>query len=92
MKDLTINGSYWRQFHKQLQCHLKQKHTKFWENGFEILQNIDDRATLQKHVTRARDPITVVTINTKPDEATKKKQIQDVDQVADILEMGDQSR
>ena len=73
LKDLTIDGSYWRQFHKQLQCHLKQKHTKFWENGFEILQNIEDRATLQKHVTRARDPITMVTINTKPDEATKKK-------------------
>ncbi len=33
------------------------------------------------------------TINTKPDEATKKtKQIPDVDQVADIPEMGDQSR
>jgi len=63
------------------------------ENGFEILQNIEDRATLQKHVTHARDPITMVTINTKPDEATKKtKQIPDVDQVADILEMGDQSR
>jgi hypothetical protein len=93
LKDLKVDGSYWRQFHKQLQCHLKQKHTKFWENGFEILQNIEDRATLQKHVTRARDPITMVTINTKPDEATKKtKQIPDVDQVADILEMGDQSR
>ncbi len=40
-----------------------------------------------------RDPIAMVTINTKPDEATKKtKQIQDVDQVADILEMEDQSR
>ena len=63
------------------------------KNGFEILQNIEDRATLQKHATRARDPITMVTINTKPDEATKKtKQIPDVDQVADILEMGDQSR
>ncbi len=35
----------------------------------------------------------MVTINTKPDEATKKtKQLPDVDQVADILEMGDQSR
>jgi hypothetical protein len=92
LKDLTIDGSYWRQFHKQLQCHLEQKHTKFWENEFEILQNIEDRATLRKHVTRARDPITMVTINRKPDEATKKKKIQEIDQVADILEMGDQSR
>ncbi len=53
-----VDGSYWRQFHKQLQC--------------ELLQNIEDRATPQKHVKRARDPITMVTINTKPDEATKK--------------------
>ena len=72
---------------------LNKKHTKFWENGFEILQEIEDRATLQKHVTHARDPITMVTINTKPDEAKKNtKQIPDVDQVADILEMGDKSR
>ena len=76
LKDLTIDGSYWRQFHKQFQCHLKQKHTKFWENGFEILQNIEYRTTLQKHVTRARDPITMVTICTKPDEATKKNKYQ----------------
>ncbi len=93
MKDLKVDGSYFRQFHKQLQCHLKQKNTKLWENGFEPLQNIEDRATLQKHVTRARDPITMVTINTNQDEATKKtKQIPDVDQVVDILEMGDRSR
>ena len=93
LKDLTIDRSYWRQFHKQLQCRLKQKHTKIWENRFEILQNIENRATLQIHITHARDPIKMVTINTKPDEATKKtKQIPDVDQVVDILEMGDQSR
>ncbi len=48
LKDLKVDGHYWRQFHKQFQCHLKQKHTNFLENGFEILQNIEDRATLQK--------------------------------------------
>ena len=72
LKDLKVDESYWRQFHKQLQCHLKQKHTKFWENRFELLQKIEDMATLQKHFTRARDPITMVIINTKLDEATKK--------------------
>ncbi len=76
-----------------MQRHLEQKHTKFWGKGFEILQNIEDRATLQKHVKRARDPITMVTINTKPDEATKKNnEMPAIDQVADILEMGNQSR
>ena len=62
------------------------------ERGFEILGNIEDRATLQKHVKRARYPITMITINTKPDEATKNKEMPDIDQVADILEMGNQSR
>ena len=46
------------------------------ERGFEILGNIEDRATLQKHVKCARDPTTMVTINTKPDEAKKKKKCQ----------------
>ncbi len=93
LNDLKVDGSYWTQFHKQLQRHLKRKQTKFWEKGFEILQNIEDRATLQKHVIRARDPITKVTINTKPDEAKKNiKQMQSIDQLANILLMGDQSR
>ena len=48
-----------------------QKCTNLWENGFEILQNIEDRATLQKHVKHARDPISMATINKKPDEANK---------------------
>jgi hypothetical protein len=34
----------------------------------------------------------MVTINTKPDEAKKNKEMPDIDQVADILEMGNQSR
>jgi hypothetical protein len=72
LSKLTVDGSYWKFFHKQLHRHLKQKHTTFWEKGFEILKNIEDRATLQKHVKRARDPISMVTINTKPDETTKK--------------------
>jgi hypothetical protein len=36
--------------HKELQFHLLKKYTKFWEKGFEILQNIEDRATLQKYI------------------------------------------
>ena len=69
------------------------KKNKFWEKGFEILQKIEDRTTLQKQVIRARDPITMITINTKPDDTKKNtKQMQSVDQLADILLMGDQSR
>jgi hypothetical protein len=42
---LTVDGSYWKVFHKQLQKHLEQKHTTFWGKGFEILLNIEDRET-----------------------------------------------
>ena len=66
---------------------------KIWEKGFEILQNIEDRTNLQKQVIRARDPITMITINTKPDDTKKNtKQMQSIDQLVDILLMGDQSR
>jgi hypothetical protein len=63
---------------KELQCHFLKKYTKFWERGFEILQNIEDRATLQIHVKHARDPISMATINEKPDEANKTKQISQI--------------
>jgi hypothetical protein len=76
-----------------LQCHLLKKYTKFWEKGFEILQNIEDRATLQKHVKHARDPISMATINKKPDKANKiQTDFSNIDQVADILDIGMQLR
>jgi hypothetical protein len=61
--------------------------------GREKLQNIEDRATLQKHVKHARDPILMATINEKPDEANKNQtDFSDIDQVADMLEIGKQLR
>jgi hypothetical protein len=93
LKDLTDDGSYWKKIHKELQCHLLKKYTKFREKGFEILQNIDDRATLQKHVKHSRDPISMATINEKPDEANKNQaDFSDIDQVTGILEIGIQLR
>jgi hypothetical protein len=82
------DGSYWKRNHKELQCHLLKKYTKFWEKGFEMLQNIEDWATLQKLVKCARDPISMATINKKPNEANKNQtDFSDIDQVADILEI-----
>jgi hypothetical protein len=72
LNNMTDDGRYWINFLKELQCHLLKKYTKFWEKGFEILQNIKDKTTLQKHVKHARDPISMATINKKPDEANKK--------------------
>jgi hypothetical protein len=68
LTDLTCKKSYWKKFHQELTKQNKNKNTIFWKKGFEILQNIQDRDTLQKHVRRARDPIYMVTVNEKPDE------------------------
>jgi len=69
--DLKTDGSYWKQFQEQLDLHtenvhLEQKkkeknHLDFWEKGFEILQNIQDRFTLERKLKRARDPINLQT-------------------------------
>jgi hypothetical protein len=68
LTDLTCKKSYWKNFHSELTKHNKNEETIFWKKGFEILQTIQDRDTLQRHVRRARDPICMVTVNKKPDE------------------------
>jgi hypothetical protein len=93
LNNLTDDRNYWRKIHEELQYCLLKKYTKLWEKGFEILQNIEDRATLQKHVKRARDPVSMATINKKPDKANKNQtDFSDIDQVVDILEIGIQLR
>ena len=95
LTDLTCKKSYWKKFHQELTNHNKNEETIFWKKGFEILQNIQDRDTLQKHVRRARDPICMVTVNEKPDEKNKyqnESDIQKRDNVRDILQVGKQFR
>ena len=73
----------------------QNEETIFWKKGFEILQNIQDRDTLQKHVRRARDPICMVTVNEKPDEKNKpqnESNKQKRDNVKDILQMSGKFR
>ena len=62
---------------------------KFWKKGFKILQNIQDRLTLQKNLKRPRDLIFMTTVNEKPNEEKKaKSQSPDVNNVMDILQVG----
>jgi len=68
LTDLTFEESYWKKIHQELTKHNKNENTIFWKKGFEILQNIQDRDTLQKHVRCARDPISMVTVGEKSDE------------------------
>ena len=62
------------------------------KKGFEILQNIQDRSTLEKHVKRARDPISMTTRNEKPNNAnsTQAKTITGNSAIGDILDMNKQ--
>ncbi len=70
------------------------KKTVFWKKGFEILQNIQDRSTLEKHVKRARDPISMTTKNEKPNNAngTRAKSMAGNSAIGDILDMNKQLR
>lgn len=93
LDDIKIDGSFWKLFNKQRNRFKKKKRTKFWPTGFEILQNIEDRLSQQKHIKRARDPILIATINKKPlDKIKNHNNKTNIEQVPDILEMGSQSR
>ncbi len=56
LADLRIEGSYWNKFYQQLQNNLKHKNTISWHKGFDILQNINGRMTLEKELKQAKDP------------------------------------
>jgi hypothetical protein len=63
---------------------------KFWKKIFQILQNIQDRLTLEKRVRHPRDPISMETVNEKTNETKKKSESQEGNTVMDILQMGPQ--
>jgi hypothetical protein len=79
-------------FHKELKKHINKEDTVFWKKGFEILQNIQDRSTLEKHVKRARDPISITTKNEKPNEANgaQTKSTLKSSHICDILDVDKQ--
>ena len=74
--------------------HQQRRHC-ILEKGFEILQNIQHISTLEKHVKRARDPITTITKNEKPIESigtTMKLPVRSNSNICDILDVNKQSR
>jgi hypothetical protein len=79
-------------FHNELKKHINKENTVFWKNGFEILQNIQDRSTLEIHVKHVRDPILITTKNEKPNKTKSKKNKAPVgsSNVTDILKMDKQ--
>ncbi len=79
-------------FHNELERHNNKEETVFWTKGFEILQNIQDRSTLEKHIKRARDPISITTENENPNETNSihTKSPVGSSNVVDILDMDKQ--
>ena len=93
---LKVNGSYRELFDQEREKRFNGQETAltFWPRGFEILQNIQDRMTLDKKMTRARDPILKEGKPPQVDETDRSsKKRKDDDSVIDISEfcMGDES-
>ncbi len=82
-----------KKFSQELQRHLEQRITKFSQQGFRVLQNINDRMTLQKQLKCANDPIYMTMKNKKPiTDNNKNKKCQKDNNEPDIFEMGLDSR
>ena len=66
LDDIKLKDSYWKFFRRELKLYRKNKTTTFWPKGFVILQNIQDRITMDSDTKRARDYITATTTNEAP--------------------------
>ncbi len=92
LADLTIEGSYWKKNSQELKRHLEHKDTIFWHKGFDTLQNINDRMTLEKELKRAKDTFFLTTKNKKPDIKSQQEKWQKENNKTDIHQMGLHSR
>ena len=75
----------------ELQKKRRNMDTKFFDKGFEILQNIDDRLTMQKNGKRPKDEIDRVTTCEKHFETpgSKKRKRVNEDKFLDLSELGE---
>jgi hypothetical protein len=94
LNKLTCAGSYWKSFTKNYNTISTKKPQSFGKKCFNILQNIEDRSTLQAHLKRARDPIAMSTVKTKPKESTSDvpNLSRGNNDVLDILQIGIHSK
>ena len=45
--DIKLQGSHWKLFQRELESYNNGENTVMWKEGFEILQNIEDRKMMQ---------------------------------------------
>ena len=87
--DLKINNSHWDLFMRELSKKRQGRKTKFRDYGFTVLQNINDRMTMQRQGTRPVDEITrQTTMNESYGTGTRKRKRND-DGIIDISEIVD---
>ena len=76
LDDLRVDGSFWKKFRDELKAHNENLSTcQFWERGFQILQNMQDRDTASTSSRRARDPVVKGTTCNIPTGERKKQGI-----------------
>jgi hypothetical protein len=85
-----LNGSYWCRFETELNKKRRGMRTRFWDKGFDILQNIDDRLTMQKHGKRPTDEIDRLSkVRTEFETGSKKRKRALDDDLLDLSELND---
>ena len=70
LDELNLEGSHWKLFQRELDLYQKDETAKltFWERVFQILQNIQDRMTLEKKIKIVDDPVAEKTRCQEPDD------------------------
>ena len=89
VQDIQVKDSFWKMYKNQLDMYKSkdlQAKCTFWVEGFRILQNMQDRITLQKHLCRARDPIL---LQTKCKQPENKKNLTNQDKESTIPDITD---
>lgn len=86
--DIKRKGSYWRKFHQELRKFRRQETTKFWPNGFSILQNIEDQQAMDDNKHKTPDFVTDYTKDQTPEltKSAKTHHEQNVNNMNDILD------
>jgi hypothetical protein len=86
--DLLQEGSYWKLFKQELTKKRNGTTTKFWDKGFEILQNVNDRLTIQRAGKRPLDEVDRTTkCNDEFNTGTKKRKR---DEESDFMDISDE--
>ena len=89
LQNLLISDEFWEKFYTELQHKKEGKIKKFWDSGFKILQNIQDRISLEQSKERASDFITKQTLLSPDFPSTRRTHLKknNLPDITDLLTM-----